>query len=154
MSSLNRYISMGLFSSYVIFQSILSTPLHRLHLPLLCHVNSLLLWRSLFGFPTTSAASVILDEEQKGKKFENRLSQKQKKTFPTSTPVYVLHFQSSSILRILQLLSRYFYLSLSFFFPFILHAWNQEGLCLSLPQTRLLLEGKNISIINSLHIRL
>ena len=61
----------------------------------------------------TSAASVILDEEQKGKKFENRLSQKQKKTFPTSTLVYVLHFQSSSTLRILQLLFRY----LSFFFP-------------------------------------
>jgi hypothetical protein len=149
----NRYISMGLCLSYVTFHNILSTSLHLLRLPLLCRVKSLLLWRSLFGFPMTSAACVILDEEQKEKKFENRLSRKQKKTFPTSTLVYVLHSQSSSTVRILQLLSHYLSHSVSFF-PFILQAWHQEGLGLSCSRTRLLLEGENISIINTLHIPL
>lgn len=44
------------------------TSLLRLQLSLLRSVSLLLLYRSLFGFPMTSALSVILEEEQKGEK--------------------------------------------------------------------------------------
>lgn len=69
---------------------------------------------SLFGFPLTSTSAhevgVILEEDQNERRFETRLSQKQKKTFPTSTLLYFLRFQSSSTFRIFQLLF--------FLFPF------------------------------------
>lgn len=141
---------------YVIFHNILSTSLRHLHLPLLRHVNSLSLWMSLFVFPMTSAASVILDEEQKGNKsLKTAYHKSTRKLFllPLSYTFFISY--PLPLLRILQLLvSLSLSLSLSLFFPFILHAWNQEGLRLSFSRTRLLLEGENISIINSLYIPL
>lgn len=100
-----------------------SISLHHLQLHILRFLNFLLRNSSLFGFPMTSALSVILEEEQKVKKFENRLSQKQKKTFPTYTLLHFLHFQSSSTLRILQLFS----LSFFFFFFFCFHSSSAPG---------------------------
>lgn len=62
------YFNGSLPNLHNISQYSFSTSLRRLHLSVLCCVSSLLLCWSLFGFPMTSAPSVILEEGQKAEK--------------------------------------------------------------------------------------